>query len=256
MLNEMAETVGTEFDFRSSQSSKLEQQRLWALITSRLLTFPAPPNGNANTLKAIEARDSRCASFMTGFSSLPISEDPAGNSNAQWAGVSKILGPRWSQLPALTVGLIGVQVVWSVEMSYGERLLNPFSCVRSASTFPIPHPYVSSTHSSDTWPLLRLTLDAETVSCLTSFNSTAVHPFIGIIKVIDVNGPVSWPFVRSHCSTTYRYDHTDYLFGKHSDHSRCHYRQQQIQVRPPKTVHDRIDILLHRVSTPLGHPPA
>lgn len=55
---------------------------------------------------------------MTGFSALPVPEN-ADEGDVRWAGVSKILGPRWLQLPALTIGLLGVQVLWSVEMSSG-----------------------------------------------------------------------------------------------------------------------------------------
>ena len=32
-----------------------------------------------------------------------------------------ILGPKWIKLPALTLGFIGLQALWSVEMSYGAR---------------------------------------------------------------------------------------------------------------------------------------
>ena len=56
---------------------------------------------------------------MTGFSALPLAEQADPQSNVHLAGVSKILGPRWLQLPAITIGLLGVQVFWSVEMSYG-----------------------------------------------------------------------------------------------------------------------------------------
>ena len=58
---------------------------------------------------------------MTGFAALPIAEDGGEHDNSSHlTGVSKILGPRWFQLPALTIGLLGVQVLWSVEMSYGR----------------------------------------------------------------------------------------------------------------------------------------
>lgn len=57
---------------------------------------------------------------MTGFSALPVVEDEGDDAGVQWAGVSRILGPRWAQLPALTVGLLGLQVMWSIEFSYGE----------------------------------------------------------------------------------------------------------------------------------------
>lgn len=57
---------------------------------------------------------------MTGFSALPIAEDGGSQTDeSHLVGVSKILGPKWLQLPTITVGLLGVQVLWSVEMSYG-----------------------------------------------------------------------------------------------------------------------------------------
>lgn len=56
---------------------------------------------------------------MTGFSALAVADDGDEN-ETRWSGVSRILGPRWLQLPVLTVGLLGVQVLWSVEMSQGE----------------------------------------------------------------------------------------------------------------------------------------
>jgi solute carrier family 45 protein 1/2/4 len=55
---------------------------------------------------------------MTGFSALPLAEE-GQDDNAQWVGVSRIMGPRWAHLPTLTIGLLGCQVLWSVEMSYG-----------------------------------------------------------------------------------------------------------------------------------------
>ena len=54
-----------------------------------------------------------------GFSALPLAEDGAGHDGPHLAGVAKISGPKFFQLPVLTVGLLGVQVLWSVEMSYG-----------------------------------------------------------------------------------------------------------------------------------------
>ncbi|KAF7978571.1 hypothetical protein HWV62_45505 [Athelia sp. TMB] len=58
---------------------------------------------------------------MTGFASLPLAE--SGPPAAHLAGVSKIRGPAWLRMPALTVGLLGVQVLWSVEMSYASPYL-------------------------------------------------------------------------------------------------------------------------------------
>lgn len=56
---------------------------------------------------------------MTGFSALAVAEDGGYQGDVQWAGVSRILGPKWAQLPMLTIGLCGVQILWSVEFSYG-----------------------------------------------------------------------------------------------------------------------------------------
>lgn len=57
-----------------------------------------------------------------GFAVLPVAEDGGDpHDGPQLAGASRILGPKALQLPALTVGLLGVQVLWSVEMSYGAH---------------------------------------------------------------------------------------------------------------------------------------
>lgn len=60
---------------------------------------------------------------MTGGAYLPPSdvdlERSAGHS-VQWVGTPSVKGPDWAKLPLLTVGMLGTQVVWSVEMSYGE----------------------------------------------------------------------------------------------------------------------------------------
>ncbi|KAG9226953.1 hypothetical protein CCMSSC00406_0003374 [Pleurotus cornucopiae] len=62
---------------------------------------------------------------MTGFASLPIADEGAGHDDPtrQFGGVSKIIGPRWAHLPTITVGLLGVQIFWSVEMSYASPYL-------------------------------------------------------------------------------------------------------------------------------------
>lgn len=68
---------------------------------------------------------------MTGFAALPLAEHGGGGGGSSahsphLVGVAKVLGPRWLQLPALTLGLLGVQVFWSIEMSYGAcPLLSP-----------------------------------------------------------------------------------------------------------------------------------
>ncbi|KAF8627150.1 hypothetical protein AX17_006367 [Amanita inopinata Kibby_2008] len=57
---------------------------------------------------------------MTGFVAVSLEQ---GNGPQRFKGVSRILGPPWAHLPALTVGLLGVQVFWSVEMSYASPYL-------------------------------------------------------------------------------------------------------------------------------------
>ncbi|KAF7292526.1 hypothetical protein MKEN_01477000 [Mycena kentingensis (nom. inval.)] len=54
-----------------------------------------------------------------GFSVLPAS---TGTDEKATSG-TKILGPAWARFPILTVGLLGVQILWSVEMSYASPYL-------------------------------------------------------------------------------------------------------------------------------------
>lgn len=37
----------------------------------------------------------------------------------QWIGSPSVRGPRWARMPLLTVGMLGIQCVWSIEMGYG-----------------------------------------------------------------------------------------------------------------------------------------
>ncbi|PIL29401.1 transporter [Ganoderma sinense ZZ0214-1] len=69
---------------------------------------------------------------MTGFSTIPLAEQGGHHHGPRLAGVSKILGPRWAQLPAITIGLLGVQVFWSVEMSYGTPYLLSLGLTKAA----------------------------------------------------------------------------------------------------------------------------
>ncbi|KJA17812.1 hypothetical protein HYPSUDRAFT_145931 [Hypholoma sublateritium FD-334 SS-4] len=61
---------------------------------------------------------------MTGFSALPLAPE-AGHDDQQqrFKGVSRIVGPPWARLPTITIGLLGVQIFWSVEMSYASPYL-------------------------------------------------------------------------------------------------------------------------------------
>ncbi|KAI0046327.1 MFS general substrate transporter [Auriscalpium vulgare] len=68
---------------------------------------------------------------MTGFGGLPLPDETGLQSSAHWAGVAKILGPPWAQLPTLTIGLVGVQVMWAVEMSYAMPYLRSLGLSKS-----------------------------------------------------------------------------------------------------------------------------
>ncbi|KAJ7692920.1 major facilitator superfamily domain-containing protein [Mycena rosella] len=63
-----------------------------------------------------------------GFGPLPLAESQAGASKT---GASRILGPRWTHLPTLTFGLLGVQILWSVEMSYASPYLLSLGLTKS-----------------------------------------------------------------------------------------------------------------------------
>ena len=54
---------------------------------------------------------------MTGSSFLPL--DSGHDTGTASLEDTPIIGPRWTKLPALTLGFIGLQALWSVEMSYG-----------------------------------------------------------------------------------------------------------------------------------------
>ena len=84
---------------------------------------------------------------MTGFSALPVAEEGGEDyeDSTRWAGVPRILGPKWAQLPILTVGLLGVQLFWSVEMSYGAcRIGCSVICISLSAVQPHPTYYPSA----------------------------------------------------------------------------------------------------------------
>ncbi|KAF8062461.1 major facilitator superfamily domain-containing protein [Lyophyllum atratum] len=57
---------------------------------------------------------------MTGFTPLPLD---ASSRTQKFAGKASIAGPKWTHLPTLTIGLLGVQIFWSVEMGYASPYL-------------------------------------------------------------------------------------------------------------------------------------
>ena len=50
-------------------------------------------------------------------------QDGASHGHAvQWVGTAGVKGPKWGKLPLLTIGMLGIQCVWSIEMGYGMSL--------------------------------------------------------------------------------------------------------------------------------------
>lgn len=78
---------------------------------------------------------------MTGPSFIQL--DSGHDTGATSLADAPILGPKWIKLPALTVGFVGLQALWSVEMSYGATTSEPE---------PIHHIYLN--HTSFTIPTI------------------------------------------------------------------------------------------------------
>lgn len=76
---------------------------------------------------------------MTGLALLPTApEEGPEHHHQNFKGVPRILAPKWARLPTLTVGMLGVQILWSVEMSYGvwgANMLTIFFHDMSASPY-------------------------------------------------------------------------------------------------------------------------
>ena len=79
---------------------------------------------------------------MTSFTSLPIAAEGHDHRQQRFKGVARILGPRWAQFPTITIGLLGVQIFWSVEASYGALL--SFIDLERCLTLGIASPYLLS----------------------------------------------------------------------------------------------------------------
>lgn len=61
---------------------------------------------------------------MTGLTvSIAASDQAQHLDGARWTGFAGVRGPKWAKLPLLTVGGLGMQVLWSVEMGYGEHFI-------------------------------------------------------------------------------------------------------------------------------------
>ncbi|KAG8716671.1 hypothetical protein FRC09_015412 [Ceratobasidium sp. 395] len=59
---------------------------------------------------------------MTGSFALPVGDSNGELKGSVWSGRARVKGPQWAQLPLLTVGMLGLQIVWSVEMAYVQAV--------------------------------------------------------------------------------------------------------------------------------------
>ena len=104
---------------------------------------------------------------MTGFALLPTAPEEGPEQHGQkFKGVSRILGPKWAQLPVITVGLLGVQMFWSVEASYGVYLLVTQNVDRSQfMTCQLPPTCLPWDYPSQAWLLSLLRDRFPDLSC-------------------------------------------------------------------------------------------
>ncbi|KAK8854544.1 hypothetical protein IAR55_003283 [Kwoniella newhampshirensis] len=52
-----------------------------------------------------------------------LDENGVERHSVQWIGTAGVKGPRWAKMPLLTVGMLGIQCVWSIEMGYASPYL-------------------------------------------------------------------------------------------------------------------------------------
>lgn len=57
---------------------------------------------------------------MTGFTGLAVNDH---DENKKLVGEVRVKGPRWAKMPLLTVSMLGIQIVWSMEMAWGEAFV-------------------------------------------------------------------------------------------------------------------------------------
>ncbi|KAJ3862305.1 major facilitator superfamily domain-containing protein [Lentinula novae-zelandiae] len=69
---------------------------------------------------------------MTGGGFAVLDTASTSNDANRFSGVSYIRGPSWLHMPALTIGLLGISIVWSVEMAYASPYLLSLGLSKSA----------------------------------------------------------------------------------------------------------------------------
>ncbi|WVN86277.1 uncharacterized protein L203_101440 [Cryptococcus depauperatus CBS 7841] len=63
------------------------------------------------------------AFFAAGAEEYELDELGMQAHAVQWIGTAGVKGPKWARLPLLTVGMLGIQCVWSIEMGYASPYL-------------------------------------------------------------------------------------------------------------------------------------
>lgn len=106
---------------------------------------------------------------MTGFSASFASNE--ADDGLEWAGTARVKGPPWSKLPLLTVGMLGLQIVWSVEMGYG--MSHELPLIIKLLIRPVASPYLLSLGLSKS--LMSIVFVAGPLSGL------IVQPLIGMV---------------------------------------------------------------------------
>ncbi|KZV95562.1 MFS general substrate transporter [Exidia glandulosa HHB12029] len=70
---------------------------------------------------------------MTGGGFLAVDDDQQQvDEHREWRGVARVMGPQWAKMPLSTIGMVGLQIVWSVEMSNAPAYLLTLGMSRSA----------------------------------------------------------------------------------------------------------------------------
>jgi len=151
-------------------------------------------------------------SSMTGFSPLPLAEEEQDDQR-QFKGIARILGPRWAHLPSITIGLLGVQIFWSVEMSYGMSAIR-FCIIRF-------------------WSLVH---------------SFTLPAFVGPLKVKYGNSLRCWSYFRAHYAASH-WQASRQTYPKHIHwilvFNRCLGRSFYIAFRSSETLHVNGHIYLY-----------
>ncbi|KAE9392071.1 hypothetical protein BT96DRAFT_288398 [Gymnopus androsaceus JB14] len=69
---------------------------------------------------------------MTAGGFAVIDAGTSAANDARFSGIAYIRGPSWLHMPAFTVGMLGISIVWSVEMAYASPYLISLGLSKSA----------------------------------------------------------------------------------------------------------------------------